>query len=63
MRYLLMLHADEQAGASIPPEEMGKFMGQMVATKTRHGNGQRGVRERHGAPWKCVGSGMRRKYS
>lgn len=31
MRYLLMLHADEQAGASIPPEQMKGFMAQMGA--------------------------------
>ncbi|WP_048645388.1 YciI family protein [Nitratireductor soli] len=31
MRYLLMLHADETVGASIPPEQMKGFMNQMAA--------------------------------
>lgn len=31
MRYMLMLYADEAAGSKIPPEEMGKYMGQMYA--------------------------------
>jgi hypothetical protein len=33
MRYLLMLYADEKAGAQIPPEQMNQFMGQMYAYK------------------------------
>ncbi len=31
MKYLLMLYADEKAGAAIPPEQMAGFMGQMAA--------------------------------
>ena len=31
MKFLLMLYADEKAGATIPPEQMAGFMGQMAA--------------------------------
>ena len=31
MKYLLMLYADEKAGAAIPPERMAGFMDQMYA--------------------------------
>ena len=31
MQYLLMLYADEAAGAAIPPERMRGYMGQMTA--------------------------------
>lgn len=31
MKYLLMLYADEKAGAAIPPEQMSKFMDLMYA--------------------------------
>jgi hypothetical protein len=31
MKYLLMLMADEKAGAAIPPEQMAGFMGQLAA--------------------------------
>lgn len=31
MRYMLMLYADEAAGAQIPPEEMKGYMDQMYA--------------------------------
>ncbi|GLQ08600.1 hypothetical protein GCM10007913_05320 [Devosia yakushimensis] len=31
MKYLLMLYADENAGAAIPPDQMAGFMGQMHA--------------------------------
>lgn len=31
MKYLLMLFADEKAGAAIPPEQMAGFMNQMGA--------------------------------
>ena len=31
MKFLLMLYADEKAGAAIPPEQMAGFMGQMAA--------------------------------
>jgi hypothetical protein len=31
MKYLLMLYADEKAGAAIPPEQMAGFMGKMHA--------------------------------
>lgn len=31
MRYMLMLYADEKAGAAIPPEAMAGFMDQMFA--------------------------------
>ena len=31
MKYLLMLYADEKAGATIPPAEMSKFMDMMYA--------------------------------
>ncbi|HTM79073.1 MAG TPA: YciI family protein [Devosia sp.] len=31
MKYLLMLYADEKAGAQIPPADMSKFMDQMYA--------------------------------
>lgn len=31
MKYLLMLYADEKAGAAIPPEQMAGFMQQMAA--------------------------------
>jgi hypothetical protein len=31
MRYMLMLYADEKAGAAIPPEQMAKYMDQMYA--------------------------------
>lgn len=31
MRYLLMLYADEKAGAAIPPEDMAKVMDSMYA--------------------------------
>ena len=31
MKYLLMLYADEKAGAAIPPEQMAGFMGQLAA--------------------------------
>jgi hypothetical protein len=33
MRYLLMLYADEKAGAAIPPADMAGYMGQMNAYK------------------------------
>src|SRR5688572_6844406 len=31
MKYLLMLYADEKAGAAIPPEQMAGFMGKLQA--------------------------------
>lgn len=31
MKYLLMLYADEKAGAAIPPEQMAGFMDRMYA--------------------------------
>lgn len=31
MKFLLMLYADEKAGAAIPPDQMAGFMGQMAA--------------------------------
>ena len=31
MKFLLMLYADEKAGAAIPPEQMAGFMGQLAA--------------------------------
>ena len=31
MKFLLMLMADEKAGAAIPPEQMAGFMGQLAA--------------------------------
>ncbi|MGV8854464.1 MAG: YciI family protein [Devosia sp.] len=31
MKFLLMLYADERAGASIPPEQMAGFMDKMAA--------------------------------
>ena len=31
MKYLLMLYADEKAGARIPPDQMSKFMATMYA--------------------------------
>ncbi|KFC61810.1 RNA polymerase sigma-70 factor, ECF subfamily [Devosia sp. LC5] len=31
MKYLLMLYADEKAGAAIPPEQMAGFMGKLHA--------------------------------
>lgn len=31
MKYLLMLYADEKAGAAIPPEQMAGFMDEMAA--------------------------------
>ncbi|MEZ4224750.1 MAG: YciI family protein [Polyangiaceae bacterium] len=31
MKYLLMLYADEKAGAQLPKEKMAEFMGQMYA--------------------------------
>lgn len=31
MKFLLMLYADEKAGAAIAPEQMAGFMGQMAA--------------------------------
>ena len=40
MKFLLMLMADEKAGAAIPPEQMAGFMGQLAAyqeTLTRAG--------------------------
>lgn len=35
MKFLLMLYADEKAGAAIPPEQMSKFMDQMYAYQAK----------------------------